>query len=526
MTDYFLGVSTQSMERELRSSVSRFQSPMGGVTRTLERVGSRWAGTWRWDAVAGENAARLKSFLATQRGGGNRFWAYDPGYTMRGAYSAAELLSNPEFASGTTGWGTGGPAVALTAADRVMRVTQTASATNPQARQTTTAVQYAPYAGRSIIVHGRGPTSTDYRSHFNDGVSSNDSASGAGYLSLSRVALATALDFAAYKVLTSSGQAENYFELPFTSVSRCALVDNGPNTLLRSDEFDNASWTKTRATVTANNAGAPDGTITGDDLVEDATASNSHLVEQSVTVSSAVADYAFSVALKQGSRTWAIIALMESTGSHFARAWVNLATGALGTVDVNGANWTNVRAFVAPLGNSWHKVSLVARKVSAGTTLAAEVVLSTGDGVSNYSGDGASYISAWRATLAASGVPTRLRQTTTAAVAATAQTGAAIYLKGLPASTNGLLLAGDWVEFITPTYSELKRVTAPLNSDAAGLGYLQFEPILRASPVDNAAVIIRKPMGRFMLDEPTVKWSQGRAGVYSVSFTAIEDVAT
>src|SRR3990167_2378898 len=131
MTDYFLGVAPQWMEGELRSNVSRFQSPMGGVTRTLERVGSRWAATWRWDAVAGENAARLKSFLATQRGGGNRFWAYDPGYTMRGAYSAAELLTNTAF-SGTTGW-TGNNST-LTANDNVLRVTATTPEANAELR--------------------------------------------------------------------------------------------------------------------------------------------------------------------------------------------------------------------------------------------------------------------------------------------------------------------------------------------------------------------------------------------------------
>jgi hypothetical protein len=80
------------------------------------------------------------------------------------------------------------------------------------------------------------------------------------------------------------------------------------------------------------------------------------------------------------------------------------------------------------------------------------------------------------------------------------------------------------VEVVTPTYSEFKRVTAPLDSDAAGLGYLQFEPVLRASPADNAAVIIRKPLCRMMLDESSVRETYLPGGVMRCSFTAIEDI--
>ena len=70
-------------------------------------------------------------------------------------------------------------------------------------------------------------------------------------------------------------------------------------------------------------------------------------------------------------------------------------------------------------------------------------------------------------------------------------------LKGLPASTNGLLLAGDFFE----VNNELKQCTAPLNSDAAGLGFVQFRPSLHTPPADNAAVIISNPLGRFMISD-------------------------
>jgi hypothetical protein len=57
------------------------------------------------------------------------------------------------------------------------------------------------------------------------------------------------------------------------------------------------------------------------------------------------------------------------------------------------------------------------------------------------------------------------------------------------------LRSGDWFEI----NGELKQCTTSLDSDAAGLGYLQFTPGIATSPADNDPVIINCPMGRFML---------------------------
>ena len=127
----------------------------------------------------------------------------------------------------------------------------------------------------------------------------------------------------------------------------------------------------------------------------------------------------------------------------------------------------------------------------------------------------------WRVGAAASQYPVRLTQTTTAAATGTSQTGTALHLKALPASTNSLLLPGDWVE----CSGQLNMVTAPLNSDAAGLGYLQLQRPFTTAPSDNAPVIINRPMGRFLLADEEVGWSS-RPGVlsdFSVSF--VEDIA-
>src|SRR6267378_2002255 len=46
------------------------------------------------------------------------------------------------------------------------------------------------------------------------------------------------------------------------------LEGSRTNSYLRSEEFDNAAWVKTSATITANAALAPDGTTAGDTFVE------------------------------------------------------------------------------------------------------------------------------------------------------------------------------------------------------------------------------------------------------------------
>jgi hypothetical protein len=51
--------------------------------------------------------------------------------------------------------------------------------------------------------------------------------------------------------------------------TRTALAEQ--NLLLYSQEFDNAAWTKTSTTVTANSTTAPDGTTTADTLIPNTT---------------------------------------------------------------------------------------------------------------------------------------------------------------------------------------------------------------------------------------------------------------
>lgn len=108
-----------------------------------------------------------------------------------------------------------------------------------------------------------------------------------------------------------------------------------------------------------------------------------------------------------------------------------------------------------------------------------------------------------------------------ALVAGGSQTGGALNIDGLPTSTAGLARAGDWVEI----NGELKRLTADLNSDASGAGYIMFEPTLRTAPADNSPVVFRNPMGRFLIADDELGWSTRPGTLSDLTISLVEDVA-
>ena len=127
------------------------------------------------------------------------------------------------------------------------------------------------------------------------------------------------------------------------------LIQNAPMNLLTfSEQFDNAAWTKSNATITANAVVAPNGTTTADTFVSTATGGASSGASQSVTGS--VASYTFSVYAKAG--TIGFIRLAMTSNTVAAAAWFNLATGVVGTVE------SGVTASITAAGNGWYRCSV------------------------------------------------------------------------------------------------------------------------------------------------------------------------
>lgn len=497
-------------------------SPFNGVTRTADLGGTRLRAALEMTACGGSSTlverGALMSFLTKLRGKQNRAYLFDPGYRQRGSFPGPELLTNNTFSNGTTGYGTGGGA-SITVHDRMLRTVRTSSAGSTRFNRSSIATTaYAPYSMRAFIYDG--PVASNARAFLQD--TSGTLATQVAGPGLASTLLVTPETSVAIAVVAGvQGVAGEYWDVPYVSLARCALVDAGVNLLSRSDEFDNAVWTKSAATIGANALVAPDGTTTADTLID--TAVNTiHFVQSTFTVGASAADIQFSVAVQAAGRNFVTLQLGDGTTT--TSQCFNLSTGAVGTTAATGATWANLRSFIAPLGSGWYRCTIVARKTGAATTITPTIFAANTDGGTTYTGSATAAITLWRATASSSGVPARLRQTTSASVPnGDSQLSGAVFLKGLPVSTNGLLLPGDVIEVTGGRGSEIKIVTASLNSDASGLGHLQFEPPIRVTPSDNAMVHINQPFGRFIFSGDMPEWSTD-PGIITRASTEFEEV--
>lgn len=475
----------------------------------------RWGLRRRYRGLRSDEKAAILNALNETRGQLNVL-RVTPHAPIRGSFATSELLTNNTFASGTTGWTTGAE-YSLSVSDRVMRATRTSvTAISDPLYQSVSLAQNIPYVARAMTLAGRG-SFTALGPEF----ASFESSSGApGYRTVVRVPqTAGAQNVGVIDGQNTSILAGDYFQVPWLSLARCALIDNGPNLLLRSEALDNASWTKSGSTSPFSVVG-PDGNATlGGAFLKEDSSTGQHVAFQSVTVVSGAADYAFCVAGKASGRNFIRLALTEGTGSTVLSQFFNLGTGAVGATGTTGVNWSNRRTFIASMGNGWYFCAMVGRKTNAATSLSASVIIGSADGTDSYTGNNTDGINCWRATLAQSSFPTRLIQTTSAATSGATQTGGTLYTKGWPVSTSGLLLTGDWLEI----GGELKQMTAPINSDAAGLAYMQFRPSLAGSPADNDPVVVYEPFGRFIYPAG-VREIENQFGIYADCTMELEEV--
>lgn len=486
-------------------------------------------GTRRWrlrmdfaalSQVSG-SLGRFEAFVASLRGRANRVWIWPATQKLRGSFPVRELFVNNDFANGTAGWSSYANHSA-TVTDRIFRARRVLSGSAYPAYQGGMPyVQYAPQACR-VLAAASNPSELLYAFVAGPPPLAALSAGNAGYGVVAYVPVNTSgTDTAGLYDTSLSGVAGEYIDVLWQSFSRCALVDNGVNLLLHSDTPGGTSWSLSQASAALTASAAPDGTASAYSLSE-TTANSQHYAFQDVTVAGVGEDLSFSIFAQAGNRTWCEVAMIEQTGSGAVVMYFNLATGAAGSTPITGANWSNLRSTVTDYGNGWRRYTLTARKTNAATSIRCLIGAATGDNVSSYVGvTSPAALLTWRTSfLVGSGVTARPVATSTVTQTGTGQSGNTLYLKGLPASTTGLLLQGDMVEIDLPTNSQLVRVTARLDSDADGLGLLQFENALKQSPADNTAVIVQQPMGRFVLAASSlgVEYSPGVFGQASLEF--------
>jgi hypothetical protein len=456
----------------------------------------RWSVGLRYKGMRSWQRSRLFSALQEARGKFSTVRA-SVAQALRGNFPTTELIPNNDFSTtSVTGWVS--ERGNLRSGDGVLRSVNNSAAGFWQLYRTNIAVtQYAPYALRAFYNTNPAIESLTIGPRLISGFQSDNYTTTKGLRTVSMVAAGATLDAYPFVQTTGSGYMPGTFlELPFISLARCALVDTGSNYLDRPSEFHQPAWTKTRLTATASGTTAPDGTSTAETLTETVT-SGTHYISHTNSRSSGAADMCVYGHFKQAVLDRDITLRISNTagGADYAEATLDLSAGTIGAVTLGGAA-VNGRAFVTSLGNGWYKASVIAR-LPTSTSITAEAYLNApGSGV-NYTGSTGSMF-AWQIGATLSSVPVRNSVAhNQAAPAGIPPTGGMMYLKGLPASTEGLLLPGDFFE----VNGELKQVTMSLDSDAAGRGIVQFRPGLARPPADNDPVIIHNPLGRFVLME-------------------------
>jgi hypothetical protein len=186
------------------------------------------------------------------------------------------------------------------------------------------------------------------------------------------------------------------FEFNADGSYRGLLVEPGATNLaLQSQTFDNASWTKNDATISADATASPDGATTADKLL-DTIANSAHFVSQSFTASAV--PYAFSCYLKASEITEAQVYIREAvaSGTVFGGGTFDLSAG---TILTTLAGTATIEAYP----NGWYRVT-VSGTATAGSRFVAIRLQKAGN--TNFIGTGTDGFFIWQAQLETGSVAT------------------------------------------------------------------------------------------------------------------------
>lgn len=160
-----------------------------------------------------------------------------------------------------------------------------------------------------------------------------------------------------------------------------------------SQEFDDAAWSKSNSTITADVTAAPDGSVTADKLVED-TVTIGHYITPGISSALVVGQVVtYSVYAKAAERTFLQL-ILTSVGP----ASANLVAGFGLTTGIAGTPSAGSTSSIVAVGDGWYRCSITVPVATAGTPLRQiRLAQNSSSTPSSYTGDGTSGIFIWGA---------------------------------------------------------------------------------------------------------------------------------
>lgn len=162
-----------------------------------------------------------------------------------------------------------------------------------------------------------------------------------------------------------------------------SLEPGRTNLLLRSNAFDDASWTKLNLTPTANATAGPDNLSTADQLLETVT-NDLHEVTQSLTKAAAATKYAISVSVKSINRGW--ISLTARNGVNGVTKYFDISNGIVGSTVTSGSGFTLDTQKITTEANGFYRCE-IAITTDATTAVTAALQVATADSTNSYAGN-------------------------------------------------------------------------------------------------------------------------------------------
>lgn len=479
-----------------------------GLVQRVQQAAPRFRVTQKWRGLRAEDRARMLAVCAALKGKYHTVRA-TIAYAARGALAPAEVLSNADFASGTTGWGTGSE-TNLSVEDQVLLATRSAQSMSQPMVTTSSSVTVTagvPYCGRAGVGRGHGIDGTKglylgATTSYEYGRATTEEFE---LMEVSGVPYTTSAYLTFADEEQTDSQAGDFVGLSVMSLARCLRVDRRSNQLLYSNAFTNGAWTSGGLTPSDTTIEDPEGNSTADTLNE-GTSTGTHYIVQTCAKSAANEQWTGVVYAKANTCSTLRVVIGDN-GANYAAVTYNISTGAVVTAAAAAGTVTYARASIVDMGNGWYRISLTALIPSSITSTNRLAIYMTSGSSTSYTGTSRTcYV--WRAGYDNNALPFQPEGTTSAVV-----TGSAIVdqmlIAGGPASTSGILLPGD---FFTVD-GQLQMVETPASTDASGCARVSFTPGFAATPAKFSAMQIYRPMPRMILaDNP--KWTN-QYGVYA-----------